>query len=117
MQKIDKIFVVFLTIFATSAPCFCWVQMVSILGCHDAATEMENCCCSIKAAVYFKTPAHDLAVLPVEWKGSQLDTALLPVSVVSFLSYPPYLSFKRHDCEGFFRSLPDLYLLHATFLI
>jgi len=116
MQQFGRIFVVALMLFATSAPCFCWVQMVDVPGCH-ASAEMKDCCCSTDAAVDHNMPVRDLAILPAELHNPQLDAALLSVSELSFASDFSSLLFKGHDRGGPLRSPPDLYLLHATFLI
>ncbi len=106
MQKMAKFFVVALTLVATSAPCFCWVQMVDMPGCH-AATEMEDCCCSTDAAVEQEMPVRDLAVLPVEWQNPQLDQAFLSTSEFSFTTDRSFLPVKARDRGGPLRSPPE----------
>lgn len=116
-KQFVKIFVVAITLFATAAPCFCWVQMASMPGCHSAVMEMKDCCCSTDATVDHNMPERDLAVLPAEWQSFQLDVALLSVSDASFVYPSSFLSSNGNACKAFLRSPPDLYLLHATFLI
>ena len=93
MQQFVKLFVVVLTLVATSAPCFCWVQMVSMPGCH-ASAEMKDCCCSKDAAVDQDMPAGDLAILPAEWQIPQMDMAMLVVHDISSSFEFQILSFQ-----------------------
>lgn len=116
MHRLINIFVVVITLFAASAPCFCWVQTDSMPGCH-AAVEMEDCCCSRDATVDHEMPVRDLAVLPAEWQIPQLNSAILAAYNVSFVSDHASLPVRGRDRGGSLRSPPDLYLLHASFLI
>lgn len=116
MQKSVKFFVVMLTLFATSAPCFCWVQMVSMPGCH-ASAEMKDCCCNKDVAVDQDMPARNLAILPAEWQIPQLDMATLVVYNISSTSNRNSSPFKGQGRGSPLRSPPNLYLLHVSFLI
>ena len=62
-------------------------------------------------------PANELAVLPSVWQIPSLDAAALAVSDVSFQTKSSSLPLEARDREGPLQSSPDLYLLHATFLI
>ena len=90
--------------------------MIDMPGCH-ASAEMEDCCCSTDASVDHEMPGRDLAVLPAEWQNPQFDTTLLAVSDTSFASDISSSPIKKRDHGSPLRSPPDLYLLHATFLI
>ena len=105
--------IVALTLIGTVAPCLCWAHQAAMPECH-AAAEMKDCCCSKEASVDQQMPACDLAILPGEWQNPKLDltgVTLYPAVVLSFLP------FMVDDRQKALRSPPDLYLLHATFLL
>ena len=116
MGRLFNIFVVAITLFGAAAPCFCWVQMVSMPACH-ASAEMKDCCCSKDASVDREMPVPDQAVLPVDGRNSTPSSVLLPVSSVDFVTESYLSPSYRQDRGGPLRSPPDLYLIHATFLI
>ena len=116
MRRFTHIFIVALTLIGTIAPCLCWAHQASMPECH-AAAEMKDCCCSKEAAVDQQMPARDLAVLPGEWQNPKLDLTCVTLYPAVVLSQSNFLPFMVDDRQSTLRSPPDLYLLHAAFLI
>ena len=108
--------VVALTLIGTVAPCLCWIHQAAMPECH-AAAEMKDCCCSKEATVDQEMPAGDVAVLPGEWQNPKLDLTCVTLYPAVVLSQSNFLPFVAHDRHKALRSPPDLYLLHAAFLI
>ena len=116
MRRFTHIIVVALTLIGMVAPCLCWAHQASIPECH-AAAEMKDCCCTKEAAVDQQMPARDLAVLPGEWQSPKLDLTCVTLFPAVVLSQSDFLPFMAHGREKALRAPPDLYLLHAAFLI
>ncbi len=116
LRRFTHILIVALTLIGTVAPCLCWAHQTAMPECH-AAAEMEDCCCSKEAAVDQQMPARDLAVLPGEWQNPKLDLTYVTLYPAVVLSQSNFLPFVAHDRQSTLRSPPDLYLLHAAFLI
>ena len=115
-RRFAHIVTVVLMVIGTVAPCLCWAHQVSMPECH-AVAEMKDCCCSKEAAVDQQMPARDLAVLPGEWQNLKLDLTYVTLYPAVVLSQSNFLPFVAHDRQDVLRSPPDLYLLHAAFLI
>ena len=115
-RRFTHICIVALTLIGTIAPCLCWAHQASMPECH-AAAEMKDCCCSKEAAVDQQMPARDLAVLPGEWQNPKLDLTYVTLYPAVVLSQSNFLPFMAHDRQDALRSPPDLYLLHAAFLL
>ena len=115
-RRFPYILIVALTLVGMIAPCLCWAHQASMPECH-AAAEMKDCCCSKEAAVDREMPARDLAVLPGEWQSPKLDLTYVTLYPSVVLSQSNFLSFVVDDRQRALRSPPDLYLLHASFLI
>ena len=115
-RRFAHICIVALTFIGMVAPCLCWAHQASMPECH-AAAEMKDCCCSKEAAVDQEMPARDLAVLPGEWQNPKLDLTYVTLSPAVVLSQSNFLPFMVDDRQRALRSPPDLYLLHAAFLI
>ena len=114
--RFAHIVTVALMLIGTVAPCLCWAHQASMPECH-AAAEMKDCCCTKEAAVDQQMPARDLAVLPGEWQSPKLDLTCVTLFPAVVLSQSDFLPFMAHGRENDLRSPPDLYLLHAAFLI
>ncbi len=115
-RRFAHICIVALTLMGMVAPCLCWAHQASMPECH-AAVEMKDCCCSKEATVDQQMPARDLAVLPGEWQNPKLDLPCVTLYSSVVLSQNDFLPFKVYDRQKALRSPPDLYLLHAAFLI
>lgn len=115
-RRFPYILIVALTLIGTVAPCLCWAHQVSMPECH-AAAEMKDCCCSKEAAVDQQMPSRDLAVFPSEWQSPKLDLTCVTLYPTVVLSRSNFLPFVAYDRQDVLRSPPDLYLLHAAFLI
>ena len=115
-RRFPHILIVALTLIGTVAPCLCWAHQASMPECH-AAAEVKDCCCTKEAAVDQQMPASDLAVLPGKWQNPKLDLTCVTLYPAVVLSQSDFLPFMAHDRQKDLRSPPDLYLLHATFLI
>lgn len=115
LRRLSHILVVAITLFATAAPCFCWVQMLSKPSCH--ASQMKDCCCSKEAKINDTASQHQAAVLPSVLPLPELQPAVLGVdySDVVFSSHFP--AFGSRGIGMPLRSPPDLYLVHAVFRI
>ena len=116
MRRFAHILIVALTLIGTVAPCLCWAHQAAMPECH-AAAEMKDCCCSKEAAVDREMPAGDLAVLPGGWQNPKLDLVCVTLYPSVVLSQSNFLPFMVDDRQDVLRSPPDLYLLHAAFLI
>ena len=116
MRRFAHILIVALTLIGTVAPCLCWARQASMPECH-AAAEMKDCCCSKEATVDQEMPAGDVAVLPGGWQKPKLDLVCVTLYPAVVLSQSNFLPFVAYDRQDVLRSPPDLYLLHATFLI
>ncbi len=116
MQRFTHILIVALTLIGMVAPCLCWAHQVSMPECH-ASAKVKDCCCSKEAAVDQQMPARDLAVLPGEWQNPKLDLSCMTLYPSVVLSQSNFLPFMVDDRQDVLRSPPNLYLLHATFLI
>jgi hypothetical protein len=103
-------------VFATNAVCFCWMQMAATSGCH-ASEKMQDCCCNQEAEVDDQAPERDLAVLPSVLQMLEIDLVVSVVDETSFSIPQKTLSVSRCDRTNLLRSPPDLYVLHATYLI
>ena len=114
--RFAHIVTVALMLIGTVAPCLCWAHQASMPECH-AAAEMKDCCCTKEAAVDQQMPARDLAVLPGEWQNPKLDLTCVTLYPSVVLSQSDFLPFMVDDRQRALRSPPDLYLLHAAFLI
>ena len=114
--RFAHIVTVALMLIGTVAPCLCWAHQASMPECH-AAAEMKDCCCTKETAVDQQMPARDLAVLPGEWQSPKLDLTCVTLYPSVVLSQSDFLPFMVDDRQRALRSPPDLYLLHATFLI
>ncbi|MDE2799689.1 MAG: hypothetical protein OXI94_13595 [Gemmatimonadota bacterium] len=114
--RFAHIVTVALMLIGTVAPCLCWAHQASMPECH-AAAEMKDCCCTKEAAVDQQMPARDLAVLPGEWQSPKLDLTCVTLYPSVVLSQSDFLPFMMDDRQRALRSPPDLYLLHAAFLI
>lgn len=114
-RRFAHIVTVGLMVIGTIAPCLCWAHQAAMPECH-ATAEMVDCCCSKEATVDQQMPARDLAVLPGEWQNPKLDLAyvtLYPAVVLSQSNFLPFVAGRQRPL----RSPPDLYLLHAAFLL
>ena len=116
LSRFAHIVIVALTLIGTVAPCLCWAHQASMPECH-AAAEMKDCCCSKEATVDQEMPAGDVAVLPGGWQNPKLDLVCVTLYPSVVLSQSNFLPFVAYDRQDVLRSPPDLYLLHATFLI
>ena len=115
-RRFPYILIVALTLIGMVAPCLCWAHQVSMPECH-AAAEMKDCCCSKEATVDREMPARDVAILPGEWQNPKLDLTCVTLYPAVVLSQNDFLPFMVDDRQRALRSPPDLYLLHAAFLI
>ena len=115
-RRFAHIVTVALTLMGMVAPCLCWAHQAAMPECH-AAAEMKDCCCSKEATVDQEMPARDLAVLPGEWQSPKLDLTCVTLYPSVVLSQSNFLPFVVDDRQRALRSPPDLYLLHATFLL
>lgn len=115
-RRFPYILIVALTLIGMVAPCLCWAHQVSMPECHVAA-EMKDCCCTKEAAVDQQMPAGDVAVLPGGWQNPKLDLICVTLYPTVVLSQSNFLPFVAYDRQRALRSPPDLYLLHAAFLI
>lgn len=115
-RRFAHIVTVALTLMGMVAPCLCWAHQAAMPECH-AAAEMKDCCCSKEAAVDREMPARDLAVLPGEWQNPKLDLTCVTLFPAVVLSQSNFLPFVVDDRQKTLRSPPDLYLLHAAFLL
>lgn len=112
------ILTVFALVFASNAACFCWLpQMTETGGCH-MAKEMKDCCCDHEAKLDDQAPRHSVAVLISTVALPDLNLAVSEIDPEFFVSSQSYFTTSSiRDRGGSLRSPPDLYVLHATFLI
>jgi len=116
ISRLTHFFVVLAMVLATNAACFCWLQMGAESGCH-AVKEMPNCCCDQEAEVTHEMPEHNVAVLPSVFYGVGNDVLSVAVDDLIFPTQEKFHSSTGHKRNCPLRSPPDLYVLHATFLI
>jgi hypothetical protein len=116
ISRFGHILLVMTMVFATSSACFCWVQMTTDMGCHSSE-EMEDCCCTQEADVADKAPVRNVPILPSVSYVLDLDEVVSVVDDLAFLPQVKLLSLAGHTVNTQLRSPPNLYLLHATFLI
>jgi hypothetical protein len=116
VSRLTHIFMVMAMVFATNAACFCWMQMSMDAGCH-VSEKMQDCCCDQETQVDDQTPVRDVAVLPHVLQMLDIDLVVSVIDDASFLAPQKFLSFTGSERVSLLRSSPDLYLLHATFLI
>lgn len=116
LSHLTRIFTVIALVFATNAACFCWVQVTADSGCH-ASAKMKACCCTQDDQVANESPAHQIPVLPPTFQRLDVDEVVSVVDDLAVLTSPKYLLLIGHKTNSLLRSPPDLYVLHATFLI
>lgn len=109
---------VFALVFASNASCLCWLaQMTETSGCH-MAKEMKDCCCNHEAKLDGQAPRHSAAVLISTVALPDLNLVVSEIDPDFFVSSQSFFTTSSiRDRGGSLRSPPDLYVLHATFLI
>lgn len=116
ISRLTHIFMILAMVFATNAACFCWVQMNLRSGCH-ASQEMKDCCCSQESQVDDQMPDRDVAVLPSVLQMLDIDLVVSVVDDASYFVPQKFFDVSGFERSSFLRSPPELYVLHATFLI
>ena len=116
ISRLTHIFLIMAMVLATNAACFCWLQLAADSGCH-AVKEMKDCCCNQEAEVTHEMPEHNVAVLPSVSYLLDGNVFFVAVDNLIFPSQEKFHSPTGHKSNHLLRSPPDLYVLHATFLI
>jgi len=79
--------------------------------------KMQDCCCRQESQVDDQTPVRDVAVLPSVLQMIDIDLVVAVVDDASFYVPQKFLAIAGLERTSLLRSPPDLYVLHATFLI
>ncbi|MGA1199370.1 MAG: hypothetical protein ACO36I_22975 [Candidatus Latescibacterota bacterium] len=116
VSRLTHIFMIIAMVFATNAACFCWMQMSMDAGCH-ASEKMQDCCCNQETQVDDQIPARDVAVLPPVLQMLDVDLVVSEIDDASFFVPQKFLAFAGVEHASLLHAPPDLYVLHATFLI
>ena len=114
LRWFSHILMVAMVLFGMSAPCLCHVHLAKQSCCQKV--EAQDCCCNKAGTMANEVPAPESALLPVVWEFPQVCVAALLEAAVDVVP-SSFIPSRGRTCQDVLRSPPNLYLLHASFLI